>query len=121
MPSYIRFETQRRCARFRRRLGVFRMAGEVEESTDLPAVTAEWLQETLAWFNHNLIIPKYDRVDRRGIFWFRSEASDVINRMWELVVILQDEGVYVDVRRTTRPGQVVYCDDQQIASVSFRR
>jgi hypothetical protein len=71
MPSYIRFETQRRCARFRRRLGVFRMAGEVEESTDLPEVTAEWLQETLDWFNRNLTVPKYDRVDRRGIFWFR--------------------------------------------------
>jgi hypothetical protein len=41
--------------------------------------------------------------------------------MWELVVILQDEGVYVDVRRTTRPGQVVYCDDQQIAAIPFRR
>jgi len=121
MHSYIRFETQRRCARFRRRLGVFRIAGEVEDATNLPAVTAEWLHETLVWFNHNLTVPKYDRVDRRGIFWFRSEASDVINRMRELVVILQDEGVHVDVRRTTRPGQIVYHDEQQIAAVPSRR
>jgi hypothetical protein len=120
MPSYIRFETQRQCAHFKRRLGVFRTAGQVE-ATDLPEATAEWLRETLKWFHHNLIIPSGDSVDRRGIFWFRGEARDVIERMWDLVVILHDEGVHVDIRHTKYPGRIVYRDDQQVAAIPDRR
>ena len=121
MPSYIRFETQRRCAHFRRRLGVFRTAGELRETTDIPEVTADWLHDALTWFNRNLTVPTYACVDRRGVFWFRSEASDVISRMWELVAILHDEGVGVDIRRTDRPGQIVYRDEQQVAAIPSRR
>jgi hypothetical protein len=121
MRAYIRFESSRRCAHFKRPLGVFRAAGTVEEQSDLPGPTLELLRDSLRWFNCNLKVPRQSSVSRRGVFWFRSSAHDVVDRMWELVAILRDEGVHVDLRHTNRPGQIVYEDDQQVAAIPGRR
>lgn len=106
MKAFIRFETDWRCAHSRRLLGAFRAAECLEEQADLPASTAELLRETLDWFNRHLIVPKYCWVKCRGQFWFRSEARDVVGRMWDLAAILRDEGVHVAMRHTRQPGRL---------------
>jgi hypothetical protein len=121
MNAYIRFETSCRCAHSGRRLGVFRSAGRLEHREDLSDWTADQLEESLAWFNQNLIVPRRRLVERRGVFWFRSDAHQIVGRMWDLVAILRNEGVFMEVRRTSTPGMIVYEDEQQVAAIPHRR
>jgi len=77
----------------------------------------ELLGEHLTWFNRNLVVPSLGDRGWRCVFWFRSEATEFIGRMWDLVAILNEEGVSVQKRWTTEPGKIVYGDDYQIGAV----
>jgi hypothetical protein len=121
MDNYIRFETCTRCPDTGRRLGIFVAAGYVEDRCELPAATAHWLRETLAWFNDNLRVPRLSGKEARGIFWFRAAADEVVSRVWDLVAILDNEGVTVEKHRTTKPGAIVYADRFQIAAIPGKR
>jgi hypothetical protein len=121
MNAFIRFETCCRCGHSGRRLGVFHSAGRLANREDLSDWAADHLEESLTWFNQNLIVPRYRCVERRGVFWFRSDANQIVGRMWALVAILRNEGVFMEVRRTSNPGMIVYKDDQQVAAIPHRR
>jgi hypothetical protein len=117
MRTYIRFQTALRCSKTSRPLGIFGAAGRVEDVLDLPDVTRGWLRSTLEWFNENLTFPRLNPGEWRSIFWFRDEAQSVVAHVWELIAILRDEGVSVCMQRTSKPGQIVYEDNFQIAAV----
>ena len=121
METYLRFETAWRCPRSRRPLGVFYAAGELEDCDDLCPTVAERLKRSLDWFSENLIVPQRRLVMRRSVFWFRGSATDVIERIWELVAILDEEAAFVETRSTRRPGAITYKDEQQIAAIPNRR
>jgi hypothetical protein len=121
MDTYVRFQTQLRCGWTGRPAGLFVAAGRVEDSTRTAASTRELLRDYLAWFNNNLVVPSLEGREWRCLFWFRSEAQEVIQRMWDLVAILEEEDVYVRKVWTTEPGQVVYSDQHQVAAIPTRK
>ncbi len=121
MENYIRFQTALRCGDTGRPLGVFYSAGRLEDSKRLPECMREYLRETLVWFNDNLTVPSPNEFGWRCMFWFRPEAKVLISRIWDLVAILEEEGICVRKIRTTDPGNVIYSDRHQVAAVPKRR
>jgi len=121
METYIRFQTQLRCSNTGRPAGIFYAAGCVNDTTTLPDVTRDRLREVLVWFNRNLTVPVLDDSVRRSLFWFRCGSQPIISRIWELVYLLQEEGVFVTKVRTQHPGMIVYRDEHQVAARPQRR
>ncbi len=117
MDTYLRFQTQLRCANTGRPAGLFVAAGRLEDSGRLAQCMRELLREHLAWFNQNLAVPSLGDRGWRCVFWYRSDATQFICRMWDLVAILKEEGVSVQKRWTTEPGMIVYRDNVQIGAV----
>ena len=95
-------------------------AGRLEDSECLAQWMRELLREHLTWFNENLALPSLSDHGWRCVFWFRSDATQLIGRMWDLVAILKEEGVSVKKLWTTHPGMIVYQDQFQIGAVPRR-
>ena len=51
--------------------------------------------------------------------WFKSSATEHIGRIYELVHILEQRGIYVRVFTTDRPGYIVYEDAHQVVAEPF--
>ena len=121
MRPYIRFESELPLARNRARLGVFRAAGMLENKIELPDYTQELLRETFEWFNKNLKVPRHPSYRGRSVFWFRTDADELLERVWELVALLNHEGMFFHRRTTSRPGQITYSDRFQIAAIPEKK
>ena len=121
MRPYIRFESELPLGRNRARLGLFRAAGILEDTVELPDYTRELLRESLDWFNKNLKVPRLGSHRGKSVFWFRTDADDLLDRVWELVSLLNQEGMFVHHRTISRPGQITYSDRFQIAAIPERK
>jgi len=108
-------------ARNRARLGLFRAAGVLEDTIELPDYTQELLRESLDWFDKNLTVPSLPSYRSKCVFWFRTDADKLLERVWELVALLNQEGMFVQQRTTSRPGQITYSDRFQIAAIPERK
>jgi hypothetical protein len=84
---------------------------------------AEQLNELETWFGKNLKKPTSLGRDklRLGICWFKTDATEHISRIWEMVQILERNGVYVKKIKTDRPGYVIYEDEWQLVAEPFRK
>lgn len=120
MGKYIRFQSALRCESTARPLGIFAAAGRLEDSPHMDANARPWLRDALAWFNHNLKVPALEGRRWRSIFWFRSEAQQFVARVWDVVAVLREEGLPIQMQRTSNPGQIVYSDEFQIAAIPPR-
>ncbi len=101
-------------------MGIFYGYSEFEQNGDLPDWWRAWLQDTIDWFNRHLPVPRVSQLDQSAIFWF-DPHSIFVQEMWQLVALLREEGVFVCLRRTRRPGRIVYRDDYQIAAIPYGR
>lgn len=119
--SYIRFQTNIRCSDTRRWLGIFGAAGELRDDDKIEPWFAEPLNETLQWFNRNLAVPKAEQVNRRCLFWFDCDSSEVLGAVWDLVMVLQQHDVAVVSQKCADPGKIVYRDCHQVAAIPSRR
>ena len=54
-----------------------------------------------------------------SISWFKTTASEHIEKMRQYIQILQSHNVTVNQVITERPGNIVYEDEHQIAAVPF--
>jgi hypothetical protein len=97
--------------------GIFAAAYELRDSGDLFPEQRRRLRDLLRWFGTNLAAPK--RVPRRAIFWIRSDASDYVAKLWELVHVLHAAGIVVTMMHTDEPGQIEYRDDLQVAAIPY--
>ncbi len=121
MSAYIRFQTQLRCGTTGRPAGVFLAAGKIEDNASTPGLTKGRLRVALEWFNQNLTVPKLESGDWRCLFWFRNDAQYFIRALWDLVYLLEDEGVFVTKLHTSSPGRIVYSDPYQVAAIPPRK
>ena len=53
--------------------------------------------------------------------WFKTDAREHISRIWEMVEILERNGIYVKKIRTDKPGYVIYEDDWQLVAEPLRK
>ena len=112
--SYLRFAVGRIEPASLHRLGIFRAAGALEQSDALSDDDRGRLRRALRWFNKNLKVP---RVSSRAVFWFKSDATECLERVWLIVRLLDAHGLIVWMLRADQPGQVVYEDVHQVAAL----
>jgi len=120
--EYVRFVVGVKDEDSQHEQGIFQAAATALESRAITDSDADELCKIRAWFSNNLEKPtSFGRGSAsRGICWFRTDAAGHISRMWEMVRILERNGIFVKKIRTDRPGYVVYEDDWQIVAEPFR-
>lgn len=103
--------------------GIFQAVALALERENITGADAENLNELRAWFSENLGKPTSFGRDkgRRGICWFKTGSAEHISRIWEMVQILERNGVYVKKIRTDKPGYVIYEDEWQLVAEPFRK
>jgi hypothetical protein len=78
------------------------------------------MEETCEWFNENLTVPRLKERHWRALFWFRTESSEMLTKVWPLVNLLNELDVYVHKLRTEIPGRIIYSDPHQVAAIPKR-
>ena len=121
--EYIRFVIDRKDEESHVEQGIFQAVALALEWQDITGSDADELNELRAWFNENLERPTSfgRRKLRRGICWFKTDSSEHISRIWEMVHILERNGIYAKQIRTGRPGYVIYEDEWQLVAEPFRK
>ena len=83
---------------------------------------SDMLDELFAWFNENLPCPPFESKTRSGewsrdaVSWFRDDAGEPLRRIWDIIAVLEDNGVLVRLVTTEKPGRIVYADEYQIVA-----
>ena len=72
------------------------------------------LEDAYAWLNENLAVPPFKQLPNDVASWFRDEAGEPLQRMWEIASLLKECGIPVRMLRSTNPGKVVYEDEYQV-------
>jgi len=121
--EYVRFVIGRKDEDSHVEQGIFQAAGQALEWNQIVGSDADELNELRMWFSKNLERPtSFGRDKQRlGICWFKTSSTDHISRIWEMVRILERNGVYIKKVRTDRPGYLIYEDDWQIVAEPFRK
>jgi hypothetical protein len=121
--EYIRFVIGREDEDSHVEQGIFQAAAQALEWQDITGSDADELNELRGWFSENLEKPTSFGRDklRLGICWFKTQSTEHISRIWEMVKILERHGIYVKKIRTDRPGYVIYEDEWQLVAEPFRK
>ena len=121
--EYVRFVIGRRDEDSHVEQGIFQAAVLALEWQNITGSDADQLSELRAWFSENLEKPTSFGRDklRLGICWFKTGATEHISRIWEMVNILERNGIYVKKIRTDKPGYVIYEDEWQLVAEPFRK
>ena len=121
--EYVRFVIGRKGEDSHVEQGIFQAAARALEWQNITGSDADELNELRAWFSKNLEKPTSFGRDklRLGICWFKAESTEHISRIWEMVRILERNGIYVKKIRTDKPGYVIYEDGWQLVAEPFRK
>lgn len=121
--EYVRFVVGRKDEDSHVEQGIFQAVAQALERQNITGSDAEGLIEVREWFSDNLERPSSFGRDnlRLGICWFKADATEHISRIWEMVHILERNGIYVKKIRTDKPGYVIYEDEWQLVAEPFRK
>ena len=118
--TYIRFVTSDQDDQSGSSRGVFHAAYGLQRSTFLEPHEYDWLGDTIVWYEKNLPVPTYLKKTRKNelaICWFRVNAQQKIQRLWDLVHLLEEFCVFIRTIKTKTPGRIVFQDEFQIVAV----
>jgi hypothetical protein len=103
--------------------GIFSAAAQALDSQIVIGHDADHLNELRTWFNKNLQAPTaFGRGSLHlGICWFKTASTEHISKIWEMIDILERNGIYVKKIRTNRPGYIIYEDEWQLVAEPFRQ
>jgi hypothetical protein len=121
--EYVRFVIGRKDEDSHVEQGIFQAAAQALEWHTITGSDAAELNELRAWFSANLEKPTSFGRDklRIGICWFKTGSAEHISRIWEMVHILERNGIYVKKIRTDKPGYLIYEDEWQLVAEPFRK
>ena len=119
---YIRFEGTRIDPKSGREQGIFHIALRLWRSGALDPHASDQLRALLDWFNANLEKPeRMHRPNKRAaVCWFKADAKECIDRIWEMVAIIREHGEEVRTATSRRLDYVVFEDAFQVAAVPTR-
>src|SRR5947209_3340336 len=120
MAPFVRLRTNLRSAESASSLGLFYALAELAEAHQMDPWSKARAEEICVWFNKHLPVPRLKPVLKPAVFWLRGECSGMIQRLWELAIVLKEYAV-VELLHTTRPGWVRYEDEFQVAAIPTRR
>ena len=98
--------------------GLFCAATNLHWSDELPDYELDALADLAAWFNDHMETP-FDYLPRNrrydpAVCWFKSAAREHLARAWELVTILERNGVFIWAVKSEKTGYVHYEDEVQV-------
>ena len=114
---YLRFQTKIPNDRSGTPIGFLVAAHELRDEGSLDRDNEDWLEDLIAYFNTQLEIPAClnDDENRRGVSWFKAESS-MIDQVWSLVTLLEEQGIFMDILRSEDPGTLIYEDEHQVVA-----
>jgi hypothetical protein len=118
---FIRFVVGADGEHHRHLTGIITEARLLRDRGGLDQYQVSLLEDTYVWFSANLPVPPYSSSNwpRGAVAWFRDDAGEPIQRMWEIVSLLKEHGVPVRMLRSASPGKVLYEDSYQIVVVEW--
>ncbi len=123
---YVRFVTGTDAEAAAWLTGVFSSARLLRDRGELYQHEMDVLERAFEWFNVNLPCPPFSaKLDSRewtrdAVAWFRADARDLIDRIWDIVFILREHGTPVRMLRSENPGKIVYSDAYQVVAETPR-
>ena len=79
----------------------------------------EILEELLDWFEAHLDEPEV--LEHEGfetaVCWFHQGAREHLDRVWEIVAVLENNGIHVEMITARNPGLIIFDDGIQVAAV----
>ena len=119
---YIRFTTLGRDEDSHSFKGVFQAAFQLRDSGTLAEYEETELLEALDWLKLHLKSPAVLKVlgNQRAISWFQPRAFKPMKYIWQIVHVLQENGIHIQVLKTTDPGEIIYEDGWQIVAKPWR-
>jgi hypothetical protein len=96
--------------------GIVTEARLLRDNVHLDEYQVSRLAEAYAWLNDNLPMPPFSSSNWPSdvVSWFKDEAGEPVQRMWEIASLLKEHGVPVRLLRSAHPGKVLYEDEYQI-------
>lgn len=121
--EYIRFVIGQKDEDSHVEQGIFQAAARAIEWEAITGPDADELNHLRDWFNENLEKPNsFGRGKLNlGICWFKVDASEHVNRIWQMIRTLERHGIYVEKIKTDKPGYLIYEDDWQVVAEPFRK
>lgn len=122
---YLRFEVDQINQYSGKPSGIFSLAYELLENADLEIYQRKRIRMILDYFKAELPVPsKFTKKkndahveNTPGLSWLKSEATEMVNRFWELKNLLEECGYTVNIIKTSYAGKIVYEDQYQIVAV----
>ncbi|HXD30398.1 MAG TPA: hypothetical protein VN643_04750 [Pyrinomonadaceae bacterium] len=98
--------------------GLFCALHSVGETCFMPRHDWELLQELEDWFDQHLKSP-VKQLPRRynyefAVSWFKPTAHEHLARAWEMVKILERNGLFIWTIKVSQTGPIYYEDDAQV-------
>jgi len=119
---YLRFALPELDEHSGHKLGIFQAAYRLKDSGGLPPWDESRLKECTRWFTVHLPVPAcYKQGSVQSICWFKQDAQDCVERIWDVVWLLKEHGFNPVMLTTARPGAIVYEDVFQVAAIPWRK
>ena len=124
---YIRFETNLMFTGTPYKKGIFAAMGNLKRMGVMTAKEGIWYQETAAWFNDNLAnptcfdIPVSDDIKFIANSWFIDSPSEYLVKSYKVIALLEKYGIEVYIKRSKKPGRVIYSDRLQVVAIPETR
>lgn len=123
---YLRFEPQIDDPESDYVWSLFGAVGQLLENGDLTRYEHRRLSELDNWFTSHLREPtrlarsRRYHAENKAVCWFKSSASACIDKLREIVSILEHHDIPVRMVKSTHPGYIVYEDEYQVAAEPYR-
>lgn len=113
---YIRFVVGSESDSPRMQSGLFVEVANLKRKDLLEPYQIKHVNDIFEFFNSNLPCPPFSKkkwsID--AISWFKDTATDHIDKMRDLAVILEENNLIIRVLKTDKPGMILYEDEFQI-------
>jgi len=103
--------------------GIITEARILRDKGELQQHEADLLEDIYEWFNEHLPCPPFSTAKwpKAAVTWFKDEADKPINKMWELVSLLEQHGLPVRMLYSKTPGKILYEDEYQVVVEEWNR
>lgn len=94
----------------------------LRDDGELDRYELESANKIFDWFNKNINAPGFLKLggNNRCLSWFKPEAKEALEKMWELYHLLQSKGVAVEVLKSNDIGEIRYEDSYQVIAQPHR-
>lgn len=124
---FVRYETNLTFSGTQQKKGIFAAMGDLKRMKVMSEQEYYWYKSTAAWFNSNLETPKcFDepiapKVRFVAKSWFFDVPSPYLEKSKEVADLLKKYGIHISIKKSVKPGKVVYSDNVQIVVVPSDR